>query len=72
MSVVIVQFLSFLRSNFCLNIFHCPPVFLQLGADHPVLGLGLSLLGGIQRGLLPYEVLVLVLVVGLWCNLRVN
>ena len=61
-----------LSPDLSLDILHRPPVLLQLGADHPVLGLGLSLLGGIQRGLLPYEVLVLVLVVGLWCNLRVN
>ena len=69
-SVVIVQFLFFLGPDFCLNILHGPPVFLQLGAHHPILSLGLSLLGRLQTGVIPYEVFVLVLIISLWCNLR--
>ena len=69
-SVVVVYFLSLLGPDFCLNILHSPPIFLQLRAHHPILGLRLSLLSSLQGGLLAYEVFVLVLIICLWCNLR--
>ena len=67
-----VNFLLLLSPEFCLDIFHRPPVLLLLGADHPVLSIGLCLLGRVQRGVQAYQVLVLGMVICLRRNLQIQ
>ena len=66
-----VKLLPLLGSDLGLNVLHRPPVFLLLSTHHPEDGLDtLSLPRSIHSSLLPDQVLILVLVVCLWCNLR--
>ena len=66
-----VKLLPFLGSDLCLNVLHRPPVFLLLRTHHPEDGLDtLGLPRGVHSSLLPNQMLILVFVVCLWCNLK--
>ena len=66
-----VKLLPLLGSDLGLNVLHRPPVFLLLSTHHPEDGLDtLGLPRGIHSSLLPDQMLILVFVVSLWCNLR--
>ena len=66
-----VKLLSFLGSDLGLNVLHRPSILLLLRTNHPEDGLNtLGLPRGVHSSLLPNQVLILVFVVCLWCNLR--
>ena len=66
-----VEFLPLLGSDLGLNVLHRPPVLLLLSAHHPKDGLdALGLPSGVHSSLLPNQMLILVFIVCLWCNLK--
>ena len=65
-----VDLLPLLGPDLGLDVLDRPPILLQLGAHHSEARLHLGLPRGVQRGVLADQVLVLVFIVCLWCNLK--